>query len=166
MSQHLCPRCGGTEFIVPATVKQIWHVNSLGDFESVGSEHVEILKPPSDDESWVCRDCMAEGVILDRFQEESEKYTVEVPVFCDTTDIYSEEERAADPIAWLQFPEYIVRQYFKLMSIPTVSKLNPDTDRCRDFNERFRNWMDEITATDTEGLCSFARYYFEYEPKR
>lgn len=63
-SKHICPKCGGTIFIVTAHVTQDWKVNEFGDFIEEVSSCEEVTHRPDDDDVWTCANCDEEAVIV------------------------------------------------------------------------------------------------------
>ena len=74
------------------------------------------------------------------FTEDGKLKTIPVCVFRDTTPLYTEEECNRDNLCSLQFPEYIVREW---------------------YGERtgFKDWLEGYTADETVGLYDFATQY-------
>lgn len=62
-SKHICPKCGGKEFITVAHVAQDWKVDEFGNFIKE-METTETVAGPDDDNIWTCANCGAEGVIV------------------------------------------------------------------------------------------------------
>ena len=57
MAKHVCPKCGGTEFIVTAHVTQDWKVDTDGDFLQCVQECVEVTHKPDNGDKWACAKC-------------------------------------------------------------------------------------------------------------
>ena len=74
------------------------------------------------------------------FTEDGKLKTIPVCVFRDTTPLYTEEECNRDNLCSLQFPEYIVREW---------------------YGERtgFKDWLEGYIADETVGLYDFATQY-------
>ena len=64
-SKHICPVCGGTEFITIAHITQTWVVDQEGNFLSAVSDCDEVTHEPDDGNIWTCTQCGAEGVIVE-----------------------------------------------------------------------------------------------------
>lgn len=93
---------------------------------------------PSDLEgySWQCLDCDE-----DFFDIECWK-ALPICVYCDSTDLYTEEEILLENLTDLFFPEHIVREWHSV-----IKSESP-----------FEEWYNDIcTAEDTDGLYDFAR---------
>lgn len=57
METHICPKCGGRNFIVSAHVVQGWRVDAGGDYLETTEECIEVTHSPDDEDIWVCDDC-------------------------------------------------------------------------------------------------------------
>ena len=69
--------------------------------------------------------------------------TVEVCVYCDSTDLYTEEECDRDNLTYLGFPEKIVKEWFDKQGFFCYTN--------------FDKWLyEEYTADDTDGLYWYA----------
>lgn len=74
--------------------------------------------------------------ILERFCN-----LIDMIVYCDTTDLYSEEECVIENLTHLEFPEILLQNYMDY-----------------DSDEEFWRWYhDESTADDTEGLYEYCK---------
>ena len=78
------------------------------------------------------------------FEELAQSDKISMTVYCDTTGQYSEKEVNEDNITEMEFPKYIVKEYFEKVA---------DAD-CE--YESFEEWLDDYTADDTEELYEFA----------
>lgn len=63
-TKHICPNCGGKEFLTTAHVTQTWKVDEDGDFIEAVSDCDEVTHGPDDGNIWTCVKCGAEGVIV------------------------------------------------------------------------------------------------------
>lgn len=76
-----------------------------------------------------------------------------VGVYKDTTDLFTEDEILDDNTVDLEFPEDIVKRYFKEKCL---EDFRGDDDTISDEG-LYQEWMDENTCDDTDGLVQFAR---------
>ena len=53
----VCPKCGGTKFLVTAHVTQDWVVDENGNFLECIDECSEVTHHPGDDDLWHCVNC-------------------------------------------------------------------------------------------------------------
>lgn len=53
----VCPRCGGTRFLVTAHVTQDWEVDGNGTFQKCVNDCVEVTHHPDDEDMWACKSC-------------------------------------------------------------------------------------------------------------
>lgn len=60
---HICPNCGGKEFITTAHVAQDWKVDENGNFIELVQDATDIIAEPNDDNIWTCASCGSEAVI-------------------------------------------------------------------------------------------------------
>ena len=63
-SKHICPCCGGEEFITTAAVTQDWKVTGDGTFIEVVQDCLDVLAQPSDDNIWSCAECGCDSPIV------------------------------------------------------------------------------------------------------
>lgn len=63
-SKHICPCCGGEEFITTAAVMQDWKVTGDGTFIEVVQDCLDVLAQPSDDNIWSCAECGCDSPIV------------------------------------------------------------------------------------------------------
>lgn len=81
---------------------------------------------------------------------------IPVCVYCDSTDLYSEDEIAVENLTDLLFPERIVRAWYEAHK----SEFDDETSYELDIPEPecdFQKWYEEVyTAIDTDGLYDFA----------
>ena len=61
--KHICPKCGGNQFITTAHIVQSWVVDETGNFIEVVSDD-EVTHAPDDDNIWTCKKCGEEAIIL------------------------------------------------------------------------------------------------------
>lgn len=67
---HVCPECGGREFITGAAVTQDWKVDQYGNFIEQVTACNDVLNGPDDDNIWTCAACGAEAIIVDEDEAE------------------------------------------------------------------------------------------------
>lgn len=80
-----------------------------------------------------------------------------VCVYCDSTDLYTEEEIMSENLTDLLFPEHIVRAWYEThkqeLDDETMHELHVSKDECS-----FELWYRDVsTAMDTDGLYDFAK---------
>ena len=63
-SKHICPCCGGGEFITTAAVTQDWKVTGDGRFIEVVQDCLDVLAEPSDDNIWSCAGCGCDDPVV------------------------------------------------------------------------------------------------------
>lgn len=61
MAKKICPKCGGSKFLVTAHVTQDWIVDEDGDFLKCVNDCVEVTHRPDDDDIWQCDACGFDG---------------------------------------------------------------------------------------------------------
>ena len=76
--------------------------------------------------------------------------TLNICVYCDSTDLYSEEEIMFENLTDISFPKRIVEDYF---------------EECVDGYDSFEKFLNNYTADDTECLFFYAVRH-GYYPKR
>jgi len=81
---------------------------------------------------------------------------ISVICFCDSTDLFTEEEIMQENLCDLDFPELIVRAWYvlnkKVLDSKTAHWLGVPEEQCT-----FDLWLKEAsTAMDTDGLYDFA----------
>lgn len=54
---YKCPKCSSERFIAPATVIQLWEVDSSGDFVEVINDCLDVDQRPSKADYWNCAQC-------------------------------------------------------------------------------------------------------------
>lgn len=92
------------------------------------------------------------------------KNLIPVTVYCDSTDLYTEEEIMRENLCELLFPKEIVKEWVWLTAPPgEIERLSG--------NENGYDWFDqwyyeESTADDTDGLYDFAISQYEFQPYR
>ena len=63
-SKHICPCCGGEEFITTAAITQDWKVTGDGRFIEVVQDCLDVLAEPSDDNIWSCAECGCDDPVI------------------------------------------------------------------------------------------------------
>lgn len=63
-NRHICPNCGGTEFITVAHIMQDWKVDQDGNLLELVDPFLQCNFPPDDSNIWSCTKCGAEGVVI------------------------------------------------------------------------------------------------------
>ena len=82
---------------------------------------------------------------------------IEVCIYCDSTDLYTEEEIETENLCYLEFPEKIVREWYKQSEQLFVSDTAREL-RIPESEATFEKWLADVyTADDTDGLYDFAR---------
>ena len=80
-------------------------------------------------------------------------------VYCDSTDLYTEEEIKSENLTQLDFPEEIVKEWYE------KHKNEYDANSVGNFND----FLNSYTADDTDGLYEYAKSHgFQakrWEPK-
>lgn len=66
-SKHICPSCGGKEFITTAHVVQNWLVDENGNFVKDKGMNI-VVEEPDDENTWTCVNCGREGIVEDTFE--------------------------------------------------------------------------------------------------
>lgn len=56
-SIHICPKCGGMDFIAYAHVLQTWHVDSRGRLLDTISDCEDVAISPNEMNTWICFNC-------------------------------------------------------------------------------------------------------------
>ena len=91
---------------------------------------------------------------------------ISVCVYCDSTDLFTEEEIMQDNLCDLDFPEYIVRAWYEehkqAMDADTAAELRIPLSECN-----FEKWFNEVsTAIDTDGLFDWAIQNYGFHAQR
>lgn len=86
---------------------------------------------------------------------------IEMTVFCDSTELFTEDECNVDNLAYINFPRNIVQKYFDELCIG--GRL--DGLQINGHDITFEEWLEEYTADDTDDLYDFA-IAEGYHPKR
>ena len=79
---------------------------------------------------------------------------VYVCVYADTTGLFSESECDDDNLVEMEFPEWIVREYYEEHNLveDTADELGKPVEECT-----FEDWLDKVsTAEQTDELYDFA----------
>lgn len=82
---------------------------------------------------------------------------LEVCVYCDSTNMYTDEEINKDNLTYMLFPEKMVMAWYysreKEFVEETAFELGISEEDCN-----FQRWFDDVyTADDTDGLYNFAK---------
>ena len=80
---------------------------------------------------------------------------IEVLVYCDSTDLFNEQECEKNNLCYMMFPENIVKEWYKINENDnkeqTSIELNKKYNSCT-----FKDWIKNVyTADDTDGLYWF-----------
>lgn len=91
---------------------------------------------------------------------------IPVCVYCDSTDLFTEEEIMQENLCDLDFPEYIVRAWYEEHKADfdedTAHELKIPLSECN-----FYIWFNEVsTAIDTDGLYDWAIKNYGFHAKR
>ena len=140
-SKHICPCCGGGEFITTAAVTQDWKVTGDGRFIEVVQDCLDVLAEPSDDNIWSCAECGCDDPVVLKDNEfplvmkkgEVEKY--EALMQAKSVD-YSKHG----------FAKYATI-YSKTVVIDAESKLETDVKVCSS-NEGDPLWCEAVLFKD------------------
>ena len=89
-----------------------------------------------------------------------------VCVYCDSTDLFTEEEIMQENLCDLEFPEEVVRGWYeahkKELDETTAYDLKIPLSECT-----FEKWFDEVsTAIDTDGLFDWAIQNYGFHAQR
>lgn len=68
---RICPKCQNKHFLVVAEVRQEWMVDENGELVEIFDPLTEILKRPSNNDTWICTKChyAASGIELEKEEE-------------------------------------------------------------------------------------------------
>lgn len=91
---------------------------------------------------------------------------IPVCVYCDSTDLFTEDEIMQENLCDLDFPEYIVRAWYeahkKELDETTAADLRIPLSECN-----FYIWFNEVsTAIDTDGLFDWAIKNYGFHAQR
>lgn len=93
------------------------------------------------------------------------KKMIKVCVYADSTGMYTEEECDFDNLVGLEFPEWIVREFYKKYESEFVEETSDELDK-PESECTFEDWYNEVyTADDTIDLFEFSVNH-GYLPKR
>lgn len=91
---------------------------------------------------------------------------ISVCVYCDSTDLYTEEEIMQDNLCDLDFPEYIVRAWYE-KDKRGHDEETIDWTGCALCDCTFERWYDDAyTADSTDGLFDWAINNYGFHAQR
>ena len=88
------------------------------------------------------------------------KNLIPVTVYCDSTDLYTEDEIMRENLCELDFPEEIVREWVWLTAAPGEIERLSNNENGYDWFDQW--YYEESTADDTDGLYDFAISRYGY----
>ena len=87
-----------------------------------------------------------------RYETTNDENMMEMALYCDSTDLYTEEECNIDNITYLDFPKELVKQYFMDQCLKYFRNDEDISD-----DAFYEDWLLEYTCDDTDGLYWYAK---------
>ena len=90
---------------------------------------------------------------------------ITVTLYCDSTDLYTEDEIMQENLCDLEFPEEIVRAWYKAHEAQFIEEQRQELGKYTEPS--FETWLHLVyTADDFDGLYDFAITEYEFQPVR